>query len=300
MRIVVTGTHGQIAQSLAQLSAGDVSVVTVGRPELDFEHLETIGRTLIRHHPDAIVNAAAFTAVDKAEGFETTAHLVNAEAAGEISATARALDVPIVHLSTDYVFDGRNKQPYVETDLATPINAYGRSKLAGEAAVAQEHHDHVILRTAWVFSPFGNNFLKTMLKLGETRGEVRVVADQIGAPTYAPDIAKAIVAIVTRLCHEPQARHLRGIFHLTNDGCASWADFAALAFKEAERHGRKSVAVTRIATGEYPTRAKRPVNSRLNCDKLFDIYGLRLPAWQSATSECVSRLIETTNGSCEP
>ncbi len=299
MRIVVTGTHGQIARSMAAQSTDDVRVVTVGRPALDFENLETIGRTLIRARPDAIVNAAAFTAVDKAENHETTAHLVNAEAAGEMSATARALNVPIVHISTDYVFDGESPRPYVETDLVAPINAYGRSKLGGELAVAQEHHDHVILRTAWVFSPYGSNFLKTMLRLGETRSEVRVVADQIGTPTYAPDVAKAIVAIVTRLCEEPRARRLRGVFHLTNSGRASWADFAECAFAEAEACGRQPVAVTRISTDEYPTPARRPANSQLNCDKLFETYGLRLPAWQSATRECVGRLIADDNGSSD-
>lgn len=297
MRIVVTGINGQVAQSMAAQSSADIEIVPVGRPGMDFEKIETIGHAVVRQKPDVIVNAAAFTAVDKAEDNKETAWLVNAEAAGEISATARALDVPVVHISTDYVFDGRGDRAYVETDPVGPISVYGRSKLAGEQAVAEQHADHVILRTAWVFSPYGNNFLKTMLRLGETNDGVRVVADQRGTPTYALDIAKAVIAIASRLRREPNTADLRGIFHLTNSGQASWADFAEAIFTEAQQYGRKPVSVSRITTDQYPTRASRPANSQLNCDKLFKTYGLRLPAWQIATRDCINRLIGPNPGS---
>ena len=291
MRIVVTGTKGQLAQSLLACEAADISLIAVGRVSMDFEKLQTIAPALASAQPDVIVNAAAYTAVDQAEAEEARAFRINATAAGAVAAAARKLNVPVIHLSTDYVFDGRADTPYRETDATAPLNAYGRSKLAGEKTVATANPDHVILRTSWIYSPFGQNFLKTMLQLGETHSEVSVVADQYGCPTAAADIAGAIVAIASTLRTRPDDARLRGTFHLAGSGETAWAEFAQTIFDEAAQHGHKRVNVVPITAAEYPTAAARPNNSRLNCDKLSEVYGLRLPDWRSSVRVCVARLM---------
>ncbi len=291
MRIVVTGTKGQLAQSLLACETADISLIAVGRVSMDFEKLQTIAPALASTQPDVIVNAAAYTAVDQAEAEEARAFRINATAAGAVAAAARKLNVPIIHLSTDYVFDGRADKPYRETDATAPLNAYGRSKLAGEKTVATANPDHVILRTSWIYSPFGQNFLKTMLRLGETRDEINVVADQYGCPTAAADIAGAIVAIASMLRAKPDDARLRGTFHLAGSGDTTWAGFAQTVFEEAARRGRKRVNVVPITAAEYPTAAARPDNSRLNCDKLSEVYGLRLPDWRSSAHACVAQLM---------
>jgi dTDP-4-dehydrorhamnose reductase len=293
MRIVVTGTTGQVALSLRERAAAHgVEVVLVGRPSLDFENLETIGPALRAMRPDIVVNAAAFTAVDLAESDESTAMRVNGEAAGEVAAQAGRLGAPIIHLSTDYVFDGRLDRPYREADPVAPTGAYGRSKLAGEIAVAAATENHVILRTAWVYSPFGKNFVRTMLSLGLTRAAVNVVADQIGNPSYAPDIAEGILAVAGTLAKAPTDDGLRGVFHMAGHGPAVWADLAEATFQAAAAHGRAPVHVNRIATAQYPTPARRPANSQLDCDKLDQRYGVALPDWRTSAKLCVARLLE--------
>ena len=291
MRIVVTGTKGQLAQSLLACETADISLIAVGRVSMDFEKLQTIAPALASARPDVIVNAAAYTAVDQAETEEGRAFRINATAAGAVAASARKLNIPVIHLSTDYVFDGHAAVPYRETDATAPLNAYGRSKLAGEKTVATANPDHVILRTSWIYSPFGQNFLKTMLRLGETRNEINVVADQYGCPTAAADIAGAIVAIAAMLRAKPDDARLRGTFHLAGSGEATWAGFAQTIFDEAARHGRGSVNVVPITAAEYPTAAARPDNSRLNCDKLSEVYGLQLPDWRSSARACVAHLM---------
>ncbi len=291
MRIVVTGTRGQLAQSLLACETADISLIAVGRVSMDFEKLQTIAPALASAQPDVIVNAAAYTAVDQAEAEEARAFRINSTAAGAVAAAARKLNVPVIHLSTDYVFDGRADAPYRETDATSPLNAYGRSKLAGEKTVATANPDHVILRTSWIYSPFGQNFLKTMLRLGETRNEISVVADQYGCPTAAADIAAAIVAVASTLLAKRDDARLRGTFHLTGSGEATWAEFAQTIFDEAAKYGRGRVNVIPITAAEYPTAAARPNNSRLNCDKLSDVYGLRLPDWRHSVRTCVARLM---------
>jgi dTDP-4-dehydrorhamnose reductase len=199
--------------------------------------------------------------------------------------------LPLLHLSTDYVFDGSLDRPYCESDLVGPIGAYGRSKLAGEIGVVAAHPGAAILRIAWVYSPFGNNFARTMLGLAQTRAEVSVVADQRGAPTYAPDIAEALIAIARKLTSEPDNADLSGLFHMTNSGEATWADFAEEIFGEAARLGCEPVAVRRIATQDYPTPARRPANSRLSNAKLARVYGVALPDWRASVRVCVGRLL---------
>ena len=291
MRIAVTGKQGQVAQSLAEIGRrANVEVILVGRPELDLENPATVHAALAEARPDIVVSAAAYTAVDKAESEAEAAFAVNGAGAGAVAEAAARLGVPVIHLSTDYVFDGALDRPYVETDAVAPASVYGASKLEGERQVAAATPNHAIFRTAWVYSPFGNNFVKTMLRLGETRPELGVVSDQIGCPTSALDIAEAVVAASRALVSDPSP-HLRGIFHLTGAGEASWADFAEHVFAVAEAQGRAPVKVNRITTADYPTPARRPANSRLLGDKLAEQYGIRLPDWRGSAEFVVKRLL---------
>lgn len=291
MRIAVTGTSGQVAQSLAEAGAlRGIEVVLLGRPLLDLQASTDVMPVLANARPDLVVSAAAYTAVDKAESERDLAFAVNAAGAEAVARAAGATGVPVIHLSTDYVYDGMGERPYREDDPVGPVSAYGASKLEGERRVAAATADHAIFRTAWVYSPFGNNFVKTMLRLGESRAEVGVVADQFGSPTSALDLADAILTAAERLVSSPSPA-LRGIFHVTGEGTASWADFAEHIFAVAALLGRSPVAVRRIGTADYPTPAIRPANSRLSGEKLADIYGIRLPDWRLSTERVVRRLL---------
>lgn len=292
MRILVTGRKGQVAQALGERGASQegIEVIAFGRPELDLLAPASVAAALRVAAPDAVVNAAAYTAVDKAESEPALAHAANAEGAGAVAAAAAALGVPVVHLSTDYVFSGGLDRPYREDDATGPLGAYGRSKLAGEAAVAAAAPNHAILRTAWVYSPFGSNFVKTMLRLASTRDAVGVVADQHGSPTSALDIADAVLTVCRNLLARDDAR-LRGIFHMTGAGDATWAELAAAVFSTSAACGGPSAAVEPIPTSAYPTPATRPANSRLNCAKLLGAHGVALPDWRSSVAGCVGRLV---------
>ncbi len=270
-----------------------VSVTALGRPELDLAQLGSIGPAIVETRPDMIVNAAAFTAVDLAEREDEAARVINGAAAGEVARTAARLAIPVIQISTDYVFDGRLDRPYREDDPIGPVSAYGRSKLEGEQAVAAATPNHAILRTAWVYSPFGKNFVKTMLHLAETRNEVGVVADQAGCPTSALDIADAIFAVARNLTERPDDAGLRGLFHMAAQGQAVWADVAEAIFAERERLGGTAVRVKRIATADYPTPAQRPANSRLDSSKLSATHRVLLPPWEDALLVCVRRLLTT-------
>lgn len=292
MRLIVTGTQGQVVTALKERGAAqNIEVIALGRPELDLGDPKTVAAAFEGVEGDAIVSAAAYTAVDKAESEEELATRVNGESPGEIARIAAARKIPLLHVSTDYVFDGGLDRPWREDDPTGPLGAYGRSKLAGELAVLRENPEATVLRTAWVYSPFGANFVKTMLRLGETRDEVSVVADQRGAPTSALDIADALIAVARKRLAEPQNHALSGVFHLSGQGEAVWADFAEEIFSEAERHGRKPVRVKRIATADYPTPARRPANSLLDTSKLAKNFGVELPDWKSSTRACVARLL---------
>lgn len=293
MRITVTGQMGQVVLSMLERAPLAVTVTALGRPVLDLEQLPSICPAIVATRPDIIVNAAAFTAVDLAESQEAAAQRVNGAAAGEVARAAAELDIPVIQISTDYVFDGSLDRPYREDDAIGPISAYGRSKLAGEAAVAATTPNHAILRTAWVYSPFGKNFVKTMLRLAETRDEIAVVADQVGSPTSALDIADAIFAVAHNLVARPGEPVLRGIFHMGAEGQAVWADVAEAIFAGRERLDGKPVRVKRIATADYPTPARRPANSRLDSSKLKTIHGIRLPHWQPSLASCVHCLLST-------
>lgn len=290
-RIIVTGREGQLVQSLQERGRNysRFEIVSLGRPELDLADPRSIEVALRRAQPDVIVSAAAYTAVDQAETDEETATIVNGLAPGEIARIAAKLGVPMIHLSTDYVFDGGKDQPYDENDPVAPVGAYGRSKLKGELAVAIATDNYAILRTAWVFSPFGKNFLKTMLRLAESGDSCNVVGDQVGNPTSALDIADGVIAVALNLLDSDSA-DLRGVFHMTGSGEASWADFAEEIFAYSARFGLPSAVVRRISSSEYPTPSKRPANSRLNCGKLAAIHGVRLPHWKLSTATVIERI----------
>lgn len=295
MRVVVTGREGQVACAL--LAAGmmrDCEIVALGRPQLDLAaDRQSVYKALASALPDVIVSAAAYTAVDRAESEPAQAFAVNATGAEAVALSAASLGVPLIHLSTDYVFDGAKGEPYVEVDVTEPRTVYGASKLAGEQLVLAAHRDCVILRPAWVFSPFGTNFVRTMLRLAGDRDTIGVVDDQFGSPTSASDLAEAILAIASRLrtCSDPE---LRGIFHLTNTGSASWADLAKTIFTVSQRAGGPEAAVRAISTSDYPTAAPRPANSRLNCGLVFDRFGISLRPWQYAVDAVVGQLVGST------
>jgi dTDP-4-dehydrorhamnose reductase len=295
MRIVVTGgPYGQVLESLLEMGpTRGHQVIPVGPPELDLAGApEAILGALKAARPEAIVSAAAYTAVDTAEGEPDLAFAINARGAGAVAAAARELGVPIVHISTDYVFDGSKEAPYVESDPTGPASVYGASKLAGEIAVLAEHGNCAILRTAWVYSPFSANFVKTMLRLAGERDEVAVVADQRGNPTSALDIASAVITVLENLAGSEDPE-LRGLFHMTGTGEASWADFAEAVFAASAAANGPAARVRRISTSDYPTAAKRPANSRLDSSRLSRIHGVQLPDWRTSTKEVVNRLVRS-------
>ncbi|RWK23424.1 MAG: dTDP-4-dehydrorhamnose reductase [Mesorhizobium sp.] len=291
MRLAVTGREGQVAASLIEAARGrdDVEVVAVGRPVLDLARPDTVFSALEAARPDIVVSAAAFTAVDQAEEEKDLAFAINATGAGKVAETAARLGVPVVHLSTDYVFDGTKDGPYVETDATAPLGVYGASKLAGERAVAAANPRHLILRTAWAYSPFGWNFVKIMLKLAAERDEIAVVADQWGTPTSAFDIANAILHASAMLDRKSVASF--GIYHLAGTGATSRSDFARYILDRSRELGGPYAQVHDIAMADYPTKARRPANSRLSMAKFDSVFGWNAPDWRRSTDEIVSRLV---------
>ena len=265
------GHFGQVASSLAKILP-DADYTR--RETLDLEHPANIERALERYRPSVVINPGAFTAVDRAEAERERAFRINAESPGVIAAWCAAHDVPLIHFSTDYVYPGTDVKPWGEDDPLQPLNAYGQSKLEGEREVERRAGPYLILRTSWVYSPTGQNFVRTMLKLGAEREELRVVDDQIGAPTSAADLAAA----VTQFIAHPELRRTRARYNIANGGDISWAGFAREIFAgwRALGHSLKVREVISIASAEYPTPAKRPLNSRLNCDRLAADFGVRL------------------------
>ena len=290
LRIAVTGSMGQSATSLIEQAGREVEIVLLGRRVFLLEDGKGVLSGLKAARPDVVINAAAYTAVDQAEAEESVAVAINGEGAGHVAEAANRIGAPLLQLSTDYVFDGALNRPYREDDPPGPRSAYGRSKLLGERLVAERCANSVIVRTAWSFSPYGTNFVRTMLALNETRDEVSVVADQRGNPTSALDLAAALLAVATRV-REDASPALRGVFHMTGSGEATWADFAEAIFVEAAARGRRLTRVKHIATTDYPTPAQRPANSRLDNEKLRRVYGLELPDWWKSLTACCARLI---------
>ncbi|MDB5594913.1 MAG: dTDP-4-dehydrorhamnose reductase [Hyphomicrobiales bacterium] len=292
MRIVVTGHQGQVVSALKERAASaGATIVTIGRPELDLADDSDCTEAFASLRPDVIVSAGAYTAVDKAESEPDLAMRINAGGAGLVARAAAALDVPIIHLSTDYVFDGTKASPWVETDPTGPVSVYGATKLAGELAVRAATPKSVMLRISWVYAPFGNNFVRTMLRLAETRDTMRVIADQTGAPTSALDIADGILKVAQRVAARSYDPANYGIFHMGAAGQASWADFAEAIFSGLAARGGKHVVVERITTAEYPTPARRPANSRLDSSAIAHVHGVVLPHWRESLETVLDRLI---------
>jgi len=293
MRIYTIGSEGQVARSLREAARENPDIV-IGwgaRPDVDILCPELVKRALMDFSPDIVVNPAAYTAVDRAEAEPNLAFAINRDGAAAVATAAKQLEIPIVHLSTDYVFDGKKVGPYLETDAVAPQSVYGRSKLAGELAVAAANERNVILRTSWVYSPFGSNFVRTMLRLGSERDRLRVVGDQIGCPTYAPDIANAIIAIARTIMSSGWHARFSGVTHLAGPDEVTWLAFARQIMRLVELRGGSGAAVDEIATADYPTAAVRPANSRLNCDRLYSTFGVRLPALSQSLEACLQRLL---------
>ena len=290
-RILVTGRGGQLATGLeAALPAQGFEALLVGQPEFEFDKPETVIAAFAALKPDAVVNCAAWTAVDAAEDDEAGAFRANALGPALLGQLTREAGIPLIQISTDYVFDGLKGAPYLESDLPNPLGAYGRTKLAGEWAAQAANPRSIILRTAWVFAPMGKNFLRTMLALGAQRPELRVVADQWGSPTAAPDLADAIASILARLRADGWRDDLAGTYHATGSGFTNWHGFAEAIFTEAARHAAPHPKVHAITTADYPTKAKRPADGRLDNGKLARVFGVALPAWEAGLSRVMAAL----------
>ncbi|SBW13406.1 NADH dehydrogenase (ubiquinone) [Brucella sp. 10RB9215] len=292
MKILVTGREGQVVQSLLEKASqrADLEVIALGRPELDLTNPDTVRGAIEAIKPDLVVSAAAYTAVDLAEDERELAFAVNAIGAKAVAEAAKNCGVPVIHLSTDYVFAGDADEPYAETDVTGPRSVYGRSKLEGERLVAHANPRHIILRTAWVYSPFGKNFVKTMLKLAETRDALSVVSDQWGNPTSALDIADAIIQVADHLAATPDFSAY-GVYHLVGAGDTNWSGFARAIFDESARLGGPTAAVTDIATADYPTKAARPMNSRLSTKKFQAAFGWSPSYWEASLALVMKRLL---------
>jgi len=292
VRVYLIGAEGQIARSLRELAAEnrDLVIGWGARPNLDIQQPDLVYRTLADFSPDLVINPAAYTAVDQAETEPELAFAINEKGAGIVAAAAHALNAPIVHLSTDYVFDGKKGTRYVETDAVAPQCVYGRSKLAGERAVATANRRHIILRTSWIYAPFGGNFVRTILRLALERDRLRVVDDQIGCPTYAPDVANAILAIARKIGATGWQARYNGVTHLAGPDEVTWCAFARRILQASETKRNHFVAVDAITSADYPTPAKRPTNSRLCCDRLESVFEVRLPRLEVSLQRCIQRL----------
>ncbi len=288
--ILIAGESGQLARALKNIgNIGDHRLICAGRPALDITRPETIARILEDIKPALVINAAAYTAVDKAESDAATAFAVNASGVGELGRQCARRNIPIIHVSTDYVFDGTAQTPYKPTDEVAPNGVYGRSKLQGEVELRNATRQHLIFRTAWVFSEYGNNFLTTMLRLGKTRDPLRIVSDQRGTPTYADDLARGLAQIASQLVSSRDTITW-GTYHLTNSGDTSWFGFATEIFKNCPRPGAAGHQVCAITTQEYPTAAVRPAYSILDCGTTAAIFNVSLPDWRDATTRCIQKI----------
>ncbi|MCU0516843.1 MAG: dTDP-4-dehydrorhamnose reductase [Oscillatoria sp. Prado101] len=288
MNILIAGITGQLGQELQRALAGAGQITGCGRDTLDLAQPDTIRRVMREVKPDLIVNAGAHTAVDRAESEPELATAINATGPGILAEEAHKLGATLIHISTDYVFDGIISRPYLETDPTNPLGVYGKSKLAGEEAIRAVGGHSIILRTAWVYGAFGkSNFVKTMLRLGAERQELRVVTDQVGSPTWTGDLAGAIAQLISRISPE-----IAGTYHYTNSGVASWYDFAVAIFEEAGALSfpLKVERVIPISTAEYPTPARRPAYSVLSCAKITAVLGTYPPHWRSGLRKMLADL----------
>jgi dTDP-4-dehydrorhamnose reductase len=295
VRLYVFGAEGQIARSLREAAANscDIQIRSCSRTNVDIRRADLVENAIAEFSPSIVINPAAYTAVDQAEAEPDLTFAINRDGAGIVAKAARRLGIPIVHLSTDYVFDGQKKDRYTESDAVGPQGVYGQSKLAGEQAVAAANECNVILRTSWVYSPFGNNFVRTIMRLSADRDRLRVVDDQLGCPTYAPDLADAILTIARKIGSAGWQNHFAGVTHVAGPDAVTWYVFAQRIVSMAKQMGGPEMAIDSISTADYPTAAKRPMNSRLCCDRLANIFNVRLPPLDSSLERCIKRLLGT-------
>lgn len=287
MKILITGQHGQVSRELQLQLQGLGELIVLGRDQLDLADADQIRQQVRAHRPGLIINAAAHTAVDLAESEPDAAFAINAIAPGILAEEAKALGIPLIHYSTDYVFDGSKPAPYTETDTPNPLGVYGQSKLTGEQAITAVGGEHLILRTSWVYSNHGKNFLLTMQRLLQEKPQMRIVADQIGAPTWAGSIANSTRALIERWqAGEPGEW---GIYHLTAGGETSWFGFAQAIGEHLREQGKACAELEPIPSSAYPTPAQRPLNSRLDCSRLLQQWHVSQPHWQDALRECLAQ-----------
>ena len=289
MKVLIAGCDGQVGAELMALThTFDVQAIGFNHDGLDITDESAVQACVREHEPDVLINAAAYTAVDKAEEDKDAAFAVNATAAGYLAKACVKQNIPLVHISTDYVFDGSKEGAYTEEDVVSPLGVYGESKLAGEEAVREFCDKFYIFRTSWVFSAHGNNFVKTMLRLAAEREELGVVADQVGKPTAAREVARVIYEVITKKKQE------WGIYHLAQPEVVSWHGFAQSVFDEAKRQGAplKIQKLNAIATKDYPTATRRPANSELDCAKLEKTFDLELKPWRESLSEVIAERVD--------
>lgn len=281
MRILIIGCNGQVGFLLKEILTNKVELLALTRQELDITNENLVNESVNNFKPNVVINAAAYTAVDKAENEEELAFSINSDGPGYLAKAASKVNAALIHISTDYVFEGNKSGQYLETDQVNPQGVYGRSKLSGELAVSQNCSKHIILRTAWVFGEHGNNFVKIMLRLAKERDELRVVSDQFGGPTYAGDIAKAIITIVNKIdtCKSVDW----GVYHYSGLPQVSWYEFSKKILSKAKTKGllEKTPQLTAISTKEFPTQAKRPMNSKLSCKAIEAKFGIVPSDWQT-------------------
>lgn len=288
MKALVFGTSGQLGIELARRAPAGVAVTALGRDRADLTDPAGCAAAIAATDADVVINAAAHTAVDQAENDRDTAHLVNAAAPGAMARAAAARGLPFLHVSTDYVFDGSGSRPWREDDPTAPLGVYGQTKLAGERAIAAAGGPHAILRTSWVFSAHGRNFVKTMLRLGAERAMLSVVDDQRGGPTAAADIADALWTVTAAF---RDGRGQSGLFHFSGAPTVSWADFAEAIFAASSLAAKPQIR--RITTADYPTPAQRPANSALDCSRIRAAYGIEQPDWRRSLSDVIRDLEAT-------
>ena len=296
MKILLFGKHGQVGWELNRSLLPLGEIVALGRADADFSNPETLRKIVRNIRPDVIVNAAAYTAVDKAETEEGVATIINSVAPGILAEEAREINALLIHYSTDYVFDGSKSGPYVETDTPNPVNAYGRSKLAGEKMISLNECDYLILRTSWVYAARGNNFLKTIMRLANEKKELRIVADQCGSPTSARSIADATAHVIIKAQHERQVGMFSsGIYHLCASGKTTWYEFSSSIIQRISQFADERSIVTErvlpIATEDYPLPALRPANSQLDSSLFMAHFGLIMPNWQDAMMLCIEEVM---------
>jgi len=288
MKILITGASGQLGSEFKELDkeTPQHQFLFTDVEDLDITNPDALAEYFAKENPGLVVNCAAYTAVDKAEDDQELAGLINRDAVRNLAYACHSSGSRFIHISTDYVFDGKNFRPYVENDPVNPASVYGRTKMEGEGELLLAGIKGIIIRTSWLYSSFGNNFVKTMIKLGKERDELNVVFDQIGTPTYARDLAKAVIAIADKLVNDP-ADFKRGIYHFSNEGVASWYDFT-LAIHEL--YGGIDCQVYPVGSEEFPTKAPRPHYSVLNKTKIKSTFGLSIPHWRESLKECITKL----------